>query len=291
MPGQFYIEGKKQKVDVTQIVNVITNLQQIMQSLIVFQGETTAPGAPDGSTLICSDLTTKPDYDGDLVVIKSGAFQGQSRTINGATTGGTVTPDTHFGGQILAAIKFDIVAIRVGSVDLAAILARLDDATFGLAALKALIDAVEGKLDGSTSGLAALKALLDILTVINAVIRAQTDKLAGVVPAPGSTTAAWGTAEADVVSIGADGVRNKVHDLTLSIHNLVGTVINVRMYKKVNGTERKCYDQPFNAATDPPGLPIVNGTWGIHGVLRVTLQSNNAADNGAVDYDYMLEAM
>ncbi len=270
MPGQFYIEGKKQKVDVTQIVNVITNLQQIMQSLIVFQGETTAPGAPDGSTLICSDLTTKPDYDGDLVVIKSGAFQGQSRTINGATTGGTVTPDTHFGGQILAAIKFDIVAIRVGSVDLAAILARLDNGTFGLA---------------------ALKALLDVLTVVGAVIRAQTDKLAGVVPAPGSTTAAWGTAEADVVSIGADGVRNKVHDLTLSIHNLVGTVINVRMYKKVNGTERKCYDQPFNAATDPPGLPIVNGTWGIHGVLRVTLQSNNAADNGAVDYDYMLEAM
>jgi hypothetical protein len=52
------------------------------------------------------------------------------------------------------------------------------------------------------------------------------------------------------------------------------------------------YEQRFDTTTDPPGLPIINGIWAIHGVLRVTLQSNNAADNGkAVDYDYMLEAM
>lgn len=117
-------------------------------------------------------------------------------------------------------------------------------------------------------------------------------KSEGLPPVEGSKTAGWQTAEADVVSLGADGVKNKLHDLTLSIHNLVGTVITVRMYKKANGTERKVYEQPFNAATDPPGLPIVDGTWAIHGVLRVTLQSNNAADNvKAVDYDYMLEAM
>jgi hypothetical protein len=60
----------------------------------------------------------------------------------------------------------------------------------------------------------------------------------------------------------------------------------------VNGIERKVYEQVFDATTDPPGLWIVNGTVGIHEVLRVTLQSNDAADNGtAVDYDYMLEAM
>jgi len=61
---------------------------------------------------------------------------------------------------------------------------------------------------------------------------------------------------------------------------------------KVKGTERKVYEQAFNAATDPPGLWIVNGTVAIHEALRVTLQSNEAADNGqAVDYDFMLEAM
>ena len=123
-------------------------------------------------------------------------------------------------------------------------------------------------------------------------IEDQTDKLAGAAPVQGSTTAAWQTAEADLVSIGTAGVRNKVHDLSLNIVNLAGTSITVRLHKKVNGVERKVYEQSFNAAVDPPGLPIINGTWAAHQAIRVTLQSNNAADNGkAVDYDYMLEAM
>jgi len=123
-------------------------------------------------------------------------------------------------------------------------------------------------------------------------IKERVDRLAGETPVSGSTTDDWETGEADVVSMGADGARHKVHDLTLSIHNLAGTAITVRLYKKVNGVERKCYEQNFDATADPPGLPIINGTWGIHGVLRVTLQSNNAADNGkAVDYDCMMEAM
>lgn len=123
-------------------------------------------------------------------------------------------------------------------------------------------------------------------------IKAQTDNLAGENPWFGATTADWQTVEANIVSIGTAGIRNKIHDLTLSIHNLVGTQIRVRLYKKVNGTERKVYDQSFDATSDPVGLPVINGTWAIHDVLRVTLQSNNAADNGkAVDYDYMLEAM
>ncbi len=123
-------------------------------------------------------------------------------------------------------------------------------------------------------------------------IKTQTDKLAGAAPVIGSATQNWQTAEADVVSIGASNTRNKVHDLSLNISNLVGTVITVRLYKKVNGVERKAYEQAFNATTDPPGLPIINGSWATHDIIRVTLQSNNAADNGkAVDYDYMLEAM
>ena len=123
-------------------------------------------------------------------------------------------------------------------------------------------------------------------------VKTQTDKLAGEAPGSGSTTADWQTGEADVVSIGASGIRNKIHDLTLSIHNLVGTQVTARLYKTVNGMERKVYEQRFDTTTDPPGLPIINGSWAIHGVLRVTLQSNDAADNGkAVDYDYMLEAM
>jgi hypothetical protein len=123
-------------------------------------------------------------------------------------------------------------------------------------------------------------------------IQGQTDKLAGAVPVSGSAAQNWQTAESDVVLIGAAGVRNKVHDLSLNVSLLAGTAITARLYKKVNGVERKVYEQAFNAATDPPGLPIINGTWASHEAIRVTLQSNNAADNGkAVDYDCMLEAM
>lgn len=117
-------------------------------------------------------------------------------------------------------------------------------------------------------------------------------KSEGLAPVTGTTTADWQTAESNVVTIGAASVRCKVHSLLLSIHNLAGTSITIRLYMRINGTERRVYEQSFNAATDPPGLWIVNGTLGIHQALRVTLQSNDAADNGKfVDYDFMLEAM
>ena len=107
----------------------------------------------------------------------------------------------------------------------------------------------------------------------------------------GSTVANWQMWESEVLSVGAEGRRYKVHDLTVSIHDLVGTEITVRIYKVINGQQRCCYEQKFNPAVDPPGLPVVCGTWGIRNILRVTAQSNNAADNGkTIDYDYMLEA-
>ena len=149
---------------------------------------------------------------------------------------------------------------------------------------------IEGKaakvsLQGIEDSLARIEAKVDG-------VKTQTDKLEGEIPGEGSTTANWQLAEANVVSIGTAGTRNKVHDLTLSIHNLAGTQITIRLYKIVRSTERKIYEQNFNAGTDPPGLPIINGSWAIHGVLRVTLQSNDATDNGkAVEYDYMLETM
>jgi hypothetical protein len=137
-----------------------------------------------------------------------------------------------------------------------------------------------------------MSLLINVNSGILSQIKTQTDKLAGAAPVTGSATQDWQTAEADVVSIGEAGVSNKVQDLSLNISNLVGALIIVRLYKNINGVERKVYEQSFNAATDPPGLPIINGTWATHDVIRVSLQSDNAADNGqAVDYDFMLEAM
>ena len=137
-----------------------------------------------------------------------------------------------------------------------------------------------------------MSLLINVNSGILSQIKTQTDKLAGAAPVTGSVTQDWQTAEADVVSIGEAGVSNKVQDLSLNISNLVGALIIVRLYKNINGVERKVYEQSFNATTDPPGLPIINGTWATHDVIRVSLQSDNAADNGqAVDYDCLLEAM
>lgn len=149
------------------------------------------------------------------------------------------------------------------------------------------IEGKQAKVDLSQiiASLSDLSAKVDTL-------QNQIDKLAGLSPVTEPVSADWQTAEADVVSIGTTDIRYKLHSLLLSIHNLVGTVITVKLYMKVKGVERKVYEQAFNAATDPPGLWLVNGTVGIQDVLRVTLQSNDAADNGkTVDYDYLVEIM
>ncbi|WP_324664256.1 hypothetical protein VLL09_04845 [Dehalococcoides mccartyi] len=117
-------------------------------------------------------------------------------------------------------------------------------------------------------------------------------KSEGMPPVSGSVTNDWQVDEQDVLFIGAHSFKCKVQSLLISIHNLVGTSITVRLYMTVNGEERKVYEQSFDASVDPSGLWIVNGTVGIHEALRVTLQSNSEDDNGQmVDYDYMLEAM
>ena len=120
---------------------------------------------------------------------------------------------------------------------------------------------------------------------------AKTMNFTGLPPHVGSTPGAWQTAEADIVSLGAANVRYKLHSLLLDINALVGTV-TIRMYQEVVGVERRVYQQAFTVAVDGPGLWIVNGTVGIHEILRVTAQSDNAADNAQpIGYDYMLEAM
>lgn len=136
----------------------------------------------------------------------------------------------------------------------------------------------------SATAIAALAAIV-------AAIKTQTDKLAGQAPGVGTTTDNWQAAEADVVSIGADNTSYKLHSLLLDINALAGT-ITIRLYMQINGVERRVYQTNFTVAADGPGLWIVNGTVGIHEVLRVTAQSDNAADNDqAIAYDYMLEAM
>ncbi len=123
-----------------------------------------------------------------------------------------------------------------------------------------------------------------------AAIATQTNKLAGQAPVSGAAIQPWFTSESDIVSIGDSGVNTKVNDLSISIRNLVGTVITVRMYKQINGSPDKFFETDFDATTDPPGIILLSFI-AIHDVVDITLQSNNPADDGkGVDYDYMLEA-
>jgi len=114
--------------------NIITDDEGRLQvydpkvgSLISYAGTTTADGAGDGSTLIDNVLTTEPDFDGNLVIITSGDYKGQARDIDGVTTGGTVTPLSAFGGQIVSGVTFVIAALRFTPAEVAAILAILSD--------------------------------------------------------------------------------------------------------------------------------------------------------------------
>jgi len=215
-----------------------------------------------------------------------------------------IANDLGSGSYGLAALEVIVADIEAklddGTTGLAALKALLaalgndlGSGTYGLAALKILIDAVAARLDNGTYGLAALKSLLDT-------VQAKLDKLAGEVPVSGSVTGNWnsGTATsgepgANVVTIGANDTKKKLHSLLLSIHNFAsGGQVTIKMFMQVNGTERKVYQEQFNRSTDPAGLWVVNGTVGIHKTLRVEMESNKAADNGiALHYDYMLEAM
>jgi len=356
---------------------------ELIKLLTARWGITTTDGAGTNDTLVDTNLIgldQRKIVEKTILICSGDSDTEDAASVSFVPGSGTITVSPAFSHKILAGTIYRIINISTVELDVINILARigtntdlagtttvfarlrqivdtyLAHGTIGLAALKALIDAVEGKLDGAsglvaikavvdailvdtgttlpgllaaiagyidtevadiktqtdklgdaTIGLANLKALIDILTgyvdtevaaILAAVdtevaaIKTQTDKLAGAAPVAGNTTANWQAAEANVVSIGANDIKNKVHDLSLNISNLAGAVITVRLYKKVNGVERKVYEQSFNSATDPPGLPIINGSWATHDIIRVTLKSNNAADNGkAVDYDYMLEAM
>lgn len=129
------------------------------------------------------------------------------------------------------------------------------------------------------------------------------DKLAGKTPVTGQVTANWNTstgtsgeAGEDLVTIGANDTKNKLHSLLLDVSDLTdGANIRVKLFMQVNGVEKKVYDQGFivPTGTTPPdtdGLWIVNGTVGIHEALRVEVYSDTN-ESKAIAYDYMLEEM
>ncbi|GAJ07281.1 unnamed protein product, partial [marine sediment metagenome] len=85
--------------------------QIISRALVSFSGTTSGDGLDNGTTVVCSDLTARPDYDGQQLLIAEGAYAGQVRDIDGATdgAGGTVTVFPAFDGKIVEGINFHIL--------------------------------------------------------------------------------------------------------------------------------------------------------------------------------------
>lgn len=176
-------------------------------------------------------------------------------------------------------------------------IAEIGDATYGLAALKTILDAI--LLDTGTT----LEAKLDTIDAVVDAVKTQTDKLAGATPVSSSTTANWNTstgtsgeAGEDLVTIGANNTKYKVLSLVLDISALTaGSVVTVKMFQQVNGTERKVYSEGFVRqaqvqGSEPDGLWIIAGPVGIHEALRVEVYSSTS-ESVAIAYDYMLETM
>jgi len=114
---------------------------------------------------------------------------------------------------------------------------------------------------------------------------------AGLPPIGGSLAANWQAAETNLVLIGAANTRYKVHSLFIDMTTIVGS-LTIRMYHPIIGVETQVYSQAFTVAANGPGRWTINGTVGIFDVLRVTCQSDNAADNPkTLAYSYMLEEM
>jgi hypothetical protein len=112
------------------------------------------------------------------------------------------------------------------------------------------------------------------------------------VPYPGTTTDTWFTGEADIVAIGTVGVTQKVQSLSIDISALIGN-ITIRLYTNINGVWQQIFPQPltqtFSVPIDGPGLPIIDGTIGIDGILLATAQSDNAADDEKpIGWEYIL---
>jgi len=107
--------------------------QRVSTPLVVYKGVTDADGNVGGTTLKCSDIgsaSTYPDFDGNQIIIRSGSYKGQARSINGTTNGdaaGTITVADAFDGTILSGTSFIITGIRSAIADIAALQADVDN--------------------------------------------------------------------------------------------------------------------------------------------------------------------
>jgi uncharacterized protein YbcI len=198
----------------------------------------------------------------------------------------------------LNVIATDVIGNKTDTVLGDSLVAMSKSITLGVSLVKAVTDLIPdaGALTSLAQDLTVAKTGADADTLETLsdqldTITTSTNKLAGETPVVGTATQNWNAAEANIVSIGADGVKTRIHSLFISLHALTAAAtITIRMYAEVNGTERLFYRESFVIGVDTPGQLLINGTVGVHEIVRVTAQSDTAADDGlGIAFDYLKE--
>lgn len=225
----------------SQILNGIAyfvlNMELPGGDLVSYSGVTTADGAPAGASLIDANLAAEPDFDGNLVVITSGAYAGQSSEINGTTLAGTVIPVDNFGGQILTGTTFTIFAIKGSAAGTAAILAALL-AREGLC-FHGVVTDVPGANQFTIAGLAGLGAgaFFDLAGVNPYWAFVFRDAAGGGAAPQGEALAITNYATlTGNFTAGAFTVPIAVGDEVLIIHPFLARVLNLYGLPPANGT-------------------------------------------------------
>jgi hypothetical protein len=199
----------------------------------------------------------------------------------------------------LNVIATDVIGNKTDTVLGDSLVAMSKSITLGVSLVKAVTDLIPdaGALTSLAQDLTVAKTgadgdTLETLSDQLDGISTATDKLDGET-VNGVATENWNAAEQIVELIGTAGTKNKLHSFLLSMNNLTAAaVITIRMYIKINATERKIYQTTKTVGTDPDGVIVVASTFGIHDVLKITVQSNTAADDGkAINFSYVQEAM
>ncbi len=242
---------------------------ELIRTLTAYSGITTDDGNIGGTTLRDRNLIGRNDFVTEkTILLMTGDAQDEDKgAVSFAPLTGIITLQSAVSAQIKAGTIFRVLNISSIEIDVSTINTKIGKN----------VDA-----PGTTTLFAYLASL-----------QAQVGELSGEAIVNGTQSKNWNAAEQDLVSLGAATTKYKLHSLIVDISQLTATAtINIRLYMDVNGVERNLYDQPFVVGTDPDGCWIVNGTIGIHDILRVACQSDNAADDGkAIAYTYMLEAM
>jgi len=97
--------------------HISTVKQSVIERVLVdYTGTTTSDGNVGATTLVDSNLTV--DYDGKRVIVATGSAVGESGTILGDTSGGTITVTSAFSTQILSNVRYHIITDIPASVEL-----------------------------------------------------------------------------------------------------------------------------------------------------------------------------